>query len=105
MKETVYLLKSKINNNPVYKIGRTKQKVENRIKQLKTGNPESIEIVFTIDTPLASKLESVLHRIYKDCREDGEWFSLSESTVEKIPVEAIKLDDNLRAVYNNDIVC
>ena len=75
-KSTVYLLKC----GEFYKIGRTSNHVNLRVKQLQTSNPEQVEIVHFKDklNHKQSITEEVkLHKIFSHCRVSGEWFSLT----------------------------
>ena len=67
----VYLIKTK--NSQQYKIGIGKD-VRKRIKELQTGNPEELILVYSYPTQYASKVETTLHNCYNYLNEKGEWF-------------------------------
>lgn len=67
-------------SHDLYKIGKAKN-VNKRIQTFKTGNPV-IEVVKVIE----GDYEHKLHKIYKEKRVIGEWFSLSSKDVENISV-------------------
>lgn len=80
MKErTIYLIKA----GDLYKIGYTKRKVSERIKDFKTGNSSEFEIIkeFKCDKNW-SKVEKAVHRTYNEKLIDGEWFNLSKEDVD-----------------------
>lgn len=67
--------------NIVYKIGITKQKGTKRIKQLQTGTDKKLEIVKEFNSNFPFKVESNLHRYFKDKKINREWFKLSSTDV------------------------
>jgi len=78
--EYAYLIKA----NKLYKIGKSKNP-EQRVKQLKTANPEVRLIAYGSGTT-----EKELHRLFNANKIIGEWFKLSTNEVEKV----IRLLDN-----------
>lgn len=74
----VYLI-GETENQGRYKIGSTRaKKVETRLKQLQTGNPEELYIKESFETEHPFKLEKMLHNHFKSSQLTGEWFELSE---------------------------
>jgi len=71
----VYLIRG---NDGKYKIGIAKNPTQ-RIKQLQTGNSDTLQLIETYQTENASKIESALHHQYNYVRNHGEWFDLSIS--------------------------
>lgn len=61
-----------------YKIGYTRRQVEQRIKELKTGNCENFEIISVFESKWGTKIESKLHDKYRSKKIDGEWFQLDD---------------------------
>lgn len=59
----------------MYKIGKA-DNVEERFKQLQTGNPFPMKIIKVYQTYLAHDLETYIHRRLKEYRQKGEWFTL-----------------------------
>jgi predicted GIY-YIG superfamily endonuclease len=78
-KSYVYLLLDGMN----YKIGITTN-MDNRIKELQTGNSRNISVVFYYPINSAQKMEAMLHRKYKKKRVRGEWFNLNQIDVNHI---------------------
>jgi len=76
----VYLISSEINNHTLYKIGITKREVKDRLKELKTGNAATLNIVNVFESKWATKIESNLHKRYKNI--SGEWFELTNDEVD-----------------------
>lgn len=84
--DTLYLIKVIDSDKVFFKIGIT-NKIEKRIKSIKTGNHRKTELVFTEKVPEGVKvtdLENWLHSVFGENREEGEWFSdLTERDIRK----------------------
>lgn len=99
----IYILSSINNDEVVYKIGYTKNNVNERVKQLKTGNCESIDINYISEpTIFFSKIEKYLHKYYEEYNIDGEWFLLSKEEVSTIPNRINKLINTYQDLYNDN---
>jgi len=72
----VYLLKA----GPYYKVGRSKD-FNKRIKAIRLQLPFDTEQVHVVETSDMIKLENQWHGRFKEKRENGEWFLLSEADV------------------------
>lgn len=83
----LYLLKSFDKyGEEVYKIGFTRQKVEKRVKQLKTGNSNPIDIIYIYEPDnYCVSIETLLHKHFESKRTDGEWFKLSNEDISNFP--------------------
>lgn len=78
----VYLITEE-NDSDCYKIGSTrKNDINERLKELQTGNSEKLLIAnyFECDKPF--KLEQMLHRHYRKYNRLNEWFNLSKEEVD-----------------------
>lgn len=72
-----------IGNDVHVKIGHTNNP-EKRLNQIKTGNPEQIEILAQLRSKEAEKIELQLHALFKGNRLEGEWFSHTPSISQMI---------------------
>jgi prophage antirepressor-like protein len=59
------------------KIGRTQHDPTVRLKQLQTGNPKALQLLFYGRFPCVVNVESYIHKFYHIKRVSGEWFLLS----------------------------
>lgn len=80
---TIYLISAEINQNTYYKIGYTKRDVYKRLNELKTANASDLSVIKTYKSPFGSKLESFLHRYFKNKSKqiNREWFLLSAEDI------------------------
>lgn len=85
--KSLYLLKM---SNGTVKIGIAAD-VEKRVNQLKHASGMDIEkILFTDNFDDSEKLENLLHKKYKNCRKNGEYFLCKFSDVEKDIIKLAK---------------
>jgi len=85
-KSYVYIVKAGTKSTSPIKIGVT-DNVQNRIKQLQTGNPSEIVLVMHFECNSrehAFNLEKTIHEILKGQRLFGEWFSVSKTKLMKM---------------------
>lgn len=75
----VYLICDSITDT--YKIGRTKNNVQKRLKQLQTGCSSELFVVNEYKTEYPVQLESFLHRKFINKRLLNEWFKLDSFDV------------------------
>jgi hypothetical protein len=79
----VYLITEENCDNK-YKIGSTKkQKIEDRIKELQTGNPSKLILKDYFKTNHPFKLEGMLHRHYHKNNELNEWFNFNDNEIKE----------------------
>jgi hypothetical protein len=78
----IYLIESYSEHETVYKIGFSKHP-EKRLKEIKTGNPNELSILYKFNTKHNRKIETSLKRFYEHKCIDGEWFKLDNDDVEK----------------------
>ena len=86
-----------------YKIGISKNP-EKRIKQLQTGTPNIISLVYKFESEWASKIEGHLHIRYSLDRLNGEWFKLTKDTVNEFLANCRKIDYNLTYIKENSTI-
>lgn len=95
----VYLISTN-GDDKRYKIGYTKRKVEQRVKEFKTGNSNEFEIISVFESKWASKIEAALHKRFGSTKIEGEWFYLDDVVVEEFTYECQKLH-NIFELLNN----
>ena len=76
----VYLI-STVEEKPRFKIGYTRRKVEQRIKEFKTGNSSELEIIDVFESKWGTKIEANLHLRFKSKQIEGEWFFLTDDDI------------------------
>jgi len=59
------------------KIGFTRYPPAVRVKQLQTGNPRKLMLLYSVQVPDVMDIESRLHEKFDVDRVEGEWFRLS----------------------------
>lgn len=97
----VYILKEVETEH--YKIGFTKGLVNNRIKSLQTGNPNTIVEYYSAETEYASQVEAALHNFNFINNINGEWFRFSEEELSEVIKMINKIHHNLMFIENNKI--
>lgn len=65
----------------LYKIGFTRN-FRNRITNLRSHNPNGLEILLVFSVGNPELVERMLHRLFKSKRWSGEWFHLAEEDME-----------------------
>ena len=73
----IYILES----DGFYKIG-VSANINNRIKELQTGNPYTIECVFSRRVPEAYEVEKYIHKLFEQDKVSGEWFEFDDRTLD-----------------------
>ena len=96
------LLQTDDGGSESHKIGVSKRDVTNRIKELQTGNPNTITILTQYESKNYIKIEKWLHRKFKPKHEKGEWFKLSDSEVFAFIDECKIADDNINFLLENN---
>jgi hypothetical protein len=76
----VYFIQKK--NQDIFKIGMTYSDPEKRLKQLQISTPDELLLVQTIYCNHPRILENQLHIQFKEKHIRGEWFNLSEATIQ-----------------------
>lgn len=95
---TVYLICAEINGEKLYKIGYTRREVEQRIRELKTGNAADLHIVESFKSKWGTKIESQIHRRLRHKKVNGEWFELTDEDVDSFIGMCKQIDNNLNIV-------
>ena len=84
-----------------HKIGFTRNSIEKRIKQMKTGNSDEFKILGSFESKWGTKIEAHLHRRYKDKKVSGEWFMLSEEDILTFELMCQEWHNVLEDITNN----
>ena len=95
---SIYLVCSEIGGEKIYKIGFTRRTPEKRIKEFKTGNSSEIYLVDSFQSEWGTKIEAMLHKIYKSKKVEGEWFSLDEDEIKKFGAHCRSIHSNLKLI-------
>lgn len=88
-------------NAELYKIGATRGSVENRLKQLQTGNGTEVHLVHKHATKYPYRVESMLHSRFSLVREEGEWFLLSPDDVISFPSICESIEKTIEVLAEN----
>jgi hypothetical protein len=84
--------------NPVFpgfvKIGRTKNTVSKRMKQLDTSAPKKYKVLHSELVINASQVECRLHQAFSHLRQEGEWFKIKD--IDKIKKRIALIQDEIR---------
>lgn len=94
----VYLIEAELNDNKLYKIGFTRRNIEERIKELKTGNASNFTIINQYESKWGTKIEAYLHRLYDQKKINGEWFNLTNDDVKDFYSICEKIDNNFNVI-------
>ena len=86
----VYFIRS--GDRDRFKVGYTVNSVEQRQKELQTGNPDKLSIFYVIESEYAETLEASLHIRLSEYQTEAknEWFAISEPKLKEIIDEGIK---------------
>jgi hypothetical protein len=97
----VYLI-GEVDNENKYKIGVTKHNnIQNRIKELQTGNSNELFIKDYFETKYPYKLEKMLHRHFHDKILLNEWFKLSNEDINNFINTCNKYENILLSLRDN----
>jgi len=97
----VYLLKE-LGDDLLHKIGVTRSyDIEKRIKKMQTGNGNKIVLVACYKTNRPFKMEKMLHFRFRDNREEGEWFLLSQEDVKSFIPLCEQFQETINAMADN----
>lgn len=89
-------------DNGMYKIGVTCAKdLNQRIKQLQTGNGNELILVNSFKSSKPYKMETMLHNRFQEQREDGEWFLLSREQVDGFTTLCEQYQSIIDSLENN----
>ena len=83
-----------------FKIGMTRGRIEKRVAELQTGNPNEIWIHSYYETIYPS----MLHSKHATSNVKNEWFDLSVSEVLNFKNECKQCEDILKALHDNPFI-
>ena len=84
-----------------FKIGVTRDLKSNRIKKLQTGNSTELFIMDVYETEWPFRLETLLHRHFKNKQVLNEWFVLDASDVAGFHGVCERLETTINALKDN----
>lgn len=90
----IYLI-AELNSNPIkYKLGKTKRKVSQRLKEHQTGASNELVVVGEYNSEYYHKIEALLKRQYAQYATEGgtEWFTLPDEVMTKFISECEKAE-------------
>ena len=87
-----------------FKIGMTKNKIEKRVAELQTGNPNEIWIHSYYETMYPLKIEKMMHIRHTPSNVKNEWFDLTVSEVNNFKNECKKCEEILKAIKDNPFI-
>lgn len=87
-----------------FKIGMTKNKIEKRVAELQTGNPNEIWVHSYYETQYPLKIEKMMHGRHASSNVKNEWFDLSVSEVINFKNECKQCEDILKALRDNPFI-
>lgn len=80
-----------------FKVGKTARTIQQRLKELQTGNPETLTIFFAIETKEADKVESWFHcklKLHKiRTAQNEEWFEIDSDTLQDSITEFLEREN------------
>jgi predicted GIY-YIG superfamily endonuclease len=94
----IYLIESE--EDKTYKIGNSKNP-PNRLKQIQTGNGNTLSIKHLFLSKYPTKLETALHNKFNLEKKRGEWFMLTEEQVNNFIVDCEKIEENITFLKEN----
>lgn len=87
-----------------FKIGMTKNKIEKRVAELQTGNPNEIWVHSYYETQYPLKIEKMMHGRHASSNVKNEWFDLSVSEVINFKNECKQYEEILKALQDNPFI-
>lgn len=97
----VYLI-TELDKEKYYKIGCTKKKdIEERKKELQTGNSSPLHIITHFKTEAPYKLEKMLHQYYANKCKLNEWYELTTDEVLKFTETCSMYENIIKSLQDN----
>lgn len=96
----IYILNAQ--GTDLYKIGITTRTTTKRIKNLQTGNPNSIVEVYKHEHERANVIERCLHRHYRHLQSKGEWFLFDQISIEEVKNKLHFFENVVNTLHNDN---
>ena len=98
----IYLITELNSQTPRYKLGKTKRKVSQRLKEHQTGASNELIIVAEYESEYYHKIEFFLKNTYKLYATDGgtEWFELPDDVMNNFLSECKKAEQKFSFLKN-----
>ena len=98
----IYLISDVDNTNNLYKIGITRKKdINERLKELQTGNGKKLYLHNSFKTKYPYKVEKMLHNLYSPYHENGEWFRLNQEQIDNFLIECQNKENICECLKDN----
>ena len=90
----------------ICKIGVTSQTDCKRLKQLATGNPSELKVLYEFPSKYPFKVETALHNYFREKQITREWFKLNNSDIQLFPELCEKYESNFKILteYKNPFI-
>lgn len=96
----IYLI-NEYNTNR-YKIGKSRNRPANRLKQLQTGNSTPLLLISSYQTKNYNKIEKSFHNKYKSKNTVGEWFILTKEDVNNFIHDCKSTDESINILKESN---
>lgn len=100
MKGFVYLICDPLTDT--FKIGVTKRDVNERLKEIQTGNPGEVFVSRVFESNYPYKLESMLHRKFNSKKMINEWFALESEDISSFMDICLKYENIIKSLESQD---
>ena len=103
MIDKIYLIQN--TDSGYYKVGFTKRKISDRIKDFSTANPAELRCIYEFKTEHSRKVETAIKNYYKNYKIKGEWFQFDDNVVNNFLNFCQQLENNFNCLkkYNTYI--
>ncbi len=96
----VYLIFAQVEGVGQWKIGYTTRRAVNRIKEMKTSNPNivGVEAEYKVFGSHGRQIESVMKRYYNSHLIEGEWFRFEALNGAEFLNKCAQIDNNIKVI-------
>ena len=98
------ILEGNSHGEELHKIGITKNDPNIRVKQLQTGNPNEVSLLYTYESENYKKVEKWMHRKYTNNKTlaNNEWFNLEDEQVMSFISDCKEADKTISFLMENN---